>query len=172
MNAKKILVPVTLAEGSGAALAVAFRLAEDLSATLVLLHVLPDGGSVQTEAATAQLHKLAEKTHQVVPTECVVSVGRAAQQIIAKAIELHADTMVMCTHGYRGWFGWSHRCTVREVLGRVRCPVWLISPSPVGDMPTLSVLSKEEERRNFPHAGRQANLFPFPASLRTLHCPV
>jgi hypothetical protein len=57
---------------------------------------------------------------------------------------------------------------VREVLGRVHCPVWLISPSPVGDIPTLSVLSKEEERQNFPHGGRQANLFPFPASLRTL----
>jgi hypothetical protein len=74
----------------------------------------------------------------------------------------------MCTHGYCGWFAWSHRHTVREVLGRVHCPVWLISPSPVGDMPTLSVLSKEEERQNFPRAGRTANLFPFPASLRTL----
>ncbi len=168
MNAKKILVPVTLAEGSGAAVAVAYRLAEDLSATLVLLHVVPEGGAAEVEQAKVKLQQLAERTHLTLPIECVVCTGPVAQQIVAKAVELQADTMVMCTHGYRGWFGWSHRNTVREVLGRVHCPVWLISPGPVGDMPTLSVLSKEEERQNFPRAGRTANLFPFPASLRTL----
>ena len=168
MNAKKILVPVTLAEGSGAAVAVAFRLAEDLSATLLLLHVVPDGGAAEVEQAKIKLQKLAEKTHLSVPIECVTSIGDAAKQIVATAFEFRVDTMVMCTHGYHGWFGWSHRQTVRQVLGRVNCPVWLISPSPVGDMPMLSVLTKEEERQNFPRAGRTANLFPFPASLQTL----
>jgi nucleotide-binding universal stress UspA family protein len=161
-------VPVTLAEGSGAAVAVAFRLAEDLSATLVLLHVVPEGGAAEIDAAKIKLQQLAEKTHLSVPIECVVSTGHAARQIVVTAIELKVDTLVMCTHGYHGWFGLSHRHTVREVLGRVHCPVWLISPSPVGDLPTLSVLTKEEERQNFPRAGRTANLFPFPASLRTL----
>jgi len=172
MNAKKILVPVTLAEGSGAALAVAFRLAEDLSASLVLLHVLPEGGAADLAQAKIKLEELAEKTHHTVPIECLVGTGQAARQIVATALELKADTIVMCTHGYRGWFGWSHRNTVREVLGRVRCPVWLISPSPVGDMPVLSVLSKEEERQQFPHGGRTASLFPFPASLRTLQSAI
>jgi len=166
--AKKVLVPVTLGDGSGASLAVAFRLAEDLAATLVLLHVSPIDGEAELAQAREKLARLAEKTRDQVPVECVVTTGNAARQIIAKAVEIHADAIVMCTHGYRGWFGWSHRQTAREVLSRVRCPVWLISPGPVNDLPTLSVISQEEERRNFPNAGRRANLFPFPASLRSL----
>jgi nucleotide-binding universal stress UspA family protein len=167
-DTKKILVPVTLAEGSGSALAVAFRLAEDLPAILVLQHVIAEGSEFDLEQAQAKLEKLAAKTQYQVPVECVVSVGQAAQQIVAKALELKVDALVMCTHGYHGWFGCTHRHTAREVLGRVRCPVWLISPGPVNDIPTLSIVEKEEERRNFPRAGRTANLFPFPACMRAL----
>jgi nucleotide-binding universal stress UspA family protein len=169
MNSKTILVPVTLNEGSGAALAVAAKLAEDLSAKIVLLHVLPEGSPVtELELAKTRLQALAEKTHLQLPIECVTSTGPAASQIVAKALELNADSLVMCTHAYRGWFKWLHRYTVREVLGRIHCPVWLISPGPGGAMPTLSILAREEDRRNFPRGGSSTNLFPFPASLRNL----
>ncbi len=169
MNAKTILVPVTLNEGSAASLAVAAKLAEDLSAKIVLLHVVPEGtAAAEHDQAKARLQALANKTHLNLTVECVTSIGPAAQQIVAKALELNADSLVMCTHAYRGWFKWLHRFTVREVLGRIHCPVWLISPGPGGAMPTLSILEREEDRRNFPRGGNSTNLFPFPASLRNL----
>jgi len=169
MNSKTILVPVTLNEGSGAALAVAAKLAEDLSAKIVLLHVVPAGGkAAELEQAQARLQALAEKTHLSLPIECVTGTGQVAQQIVAKAVELKADTIVMSTHGYRGWFKWLHRFTVRKVLGRIHCPVWLISPGPGGAIPTLSILAREEDRRNFPRGGSSTKMFPFPASVSTL----
>jgi nucleotide-binding universal stress UspA family protein len=168
MNAKRILVPVTLTEGSGAALAVASTLAQDLEATVVLLHVLPTETPEEKARAEEGLHKLAEKTKPHAPVECVVCSGAVADKILEKNEEFHADAIVMSSHGNCGWFNWMHRQTARHVLRQVTCPVWVVFPGPAGKIPTLSLFANREARENFPQADRTANLFPFPASLRVL----
>ena len=168
MNAKKILVPVTLTEGSGASLAVASALAQDLEATVVLLHVVLDEESEERIRAERLLHQLAEKTHPHVPIETVICAGVPAQKIVEKNEELQADAIVMSSHGNCGWFNWLHRQTARNVLRQVSCPVWVVSPGPTGKIPMLSLFANRQARENFPQADRSAKLFPFPASVRVL----
>ncbi len=168
MNAKKILVPVTLTEGSGAALAVASTLAQDLAATVVLLHVVLDEASEETVRARDVLRQLAAKTHLQIPVESVICAGIPARKIVEKCEELHADAIVMSSHGSSGWLNWLHRQTARHVLRQVSCPVWVIFPGPAGKIPILSLFANREAREHFPQAGRSAKLFPFPASLRVL----
>ena len=168
MNAKKILVPVTLTEGSGASLAVASVLAQDLAATVVLLHVVLDEASEVKARAEKKLWQLAAKTQPHAPVECVVCAGVPANKIVEKNDELHADAIVLSSHGHCGWFNWLHRQTAQQVLRQVSCPVWVISPSPVGQIPVVTFLANREARKNYPRAGQSARLFPFPASLRTL----
>jgi nucleotide-binding universal stress UspA family protein len=168
MNAKKILVPVSLTEGSGAALAVASALAQDLAATIVLLHVVLDEASEEKPRAIQALRQLAAKTHPETPVEWAICAGIPSLKIIEKHDEIHADAIVMSSHGNCGWFNWLHRQTARNVLRQVSCPVWVIFPGPAGKIPTLSLFPNRSARKNFPQAGRTANLFPFPASVRML----
>jgi len=168
MNAKKILVPVSLTEGSGAALAVASALAQDLAATVVLLHVVLDEAAEEKSRAEKKLWQLAAKTQPHAPVECVVCAGVPANKIVEKNDELHAEAIVMSSHGNCGWLNWLHRQTARNVLRQVSCPVWVIFPGPAGKIPTLSLFPNREARENFPQAGRSAKLFPFPASVRVL----
>jgi nucleotide-binding universal stress UspA family protein len=168
MNAKKILVPVSLTEGSGASLAVATALAQDLAATVVLMHVVLDEASEEKVRAEKALRRLAEKTHPHVPIETVICAGVPAQKIVEKNDELHADAIVMSSHGSCGWLNWLHRQTARNVLRQVSCPVWVISPSPQGKVPMLSLFANRQARDKFPQSDRSAKLFPFPASLRIL----
>jgi nucleotide-binding universal stress UspA family protein len=147
MNLKKILVPVTLADGSRAAVAVAANLAEESGASLVLLHAVQpniagDERGVRRARfvnelcrdAEQRMRQLAASVRGQVPMEFVTCEGRPVDIILQEAHGLAADMIVMCTHGYRGWLAWLHRQTARQVLRRSFCPVWLISPAKQGDV--------------------------------------
>jgi len=128
MNNKKILVPVTLSDGSLSSVLVALPLAQELSATMVLFHVLPTGWTGEEGDALWRLRQLAERAHPQGPIEYVVSEGNVADKIVEQAETLNADAIVMSTHGEKGWFRWLHRQTARKVLRRASRPVWLVSP--------------------------------------------
>ena len=138
MSQKKILVPVTLTDGSLSSLLVGVRLAQELSATVVLFHVLPLGESFRHDEARRRLRQLATRIQAPATVEYLVSEGRAAEEIIWQAATLPADAIVMCTHRYCRHFAWLHRQTACKVLPRVLCPVWLVEPNVHADAVLLT----------------------------------
>jgi len=106
MNFKKILVPVTLADGSRAAVAVAANLAKESGASLALLHAVQlsiageERGIPRTRLvndlcreAEGQLRQLLEGVTLQTPTEIIVREGRPAQTIVESARRLAVDAI-------------------------------------------------------------------------------
>ena len=139
---KIILVPLALSDGPHrAALAIARNLACESQARLVLLHVVQlniageERGIQRTRLlhelcrnAEFQLQQLADCLGGQVATEILVCEGHPAEAIVETARRLQADTIVMCTHGYRGWLKWLHRNTALNVMRQAPCTMLLISP--------------------------------------------
>ena len=61
-----------------------------------------------------------------VTTEVLVCEGRPAEVIVETAKRLHADTIVMRTHGSRGWLKWLHRNTALKVMRQATCTIRLV----------------------------------------------
>ena len=108
MNFKKILVPVTLADGSRAAVAVAANLAKESGASLALLHAVQlsiageERGIPRTRLvddlcreAESQLRQLLQSVTLQTPTEIIVREGRPAGMIVESARCLAVDAIVM-----------------------------------------------------------------------------
>ena len=136
---KIILVPLALSGSPHPALATARNLARESQAKLVLLHVVQlniageERGIPRTRLlhelcrnAEFQLQQLADCLGGQVPTEILVCEGRPAAAIVETARRLQADTIVMCTHGYRGWSKWLHRNTALNVVRQWSCSVRLL----------------------------------------------
>lgn len=137
-----ILVPVSLSSGSAAALAIARRLAGESGARLVLLHVIQlniageERGIPRTrllnemcQEAEIQLQQLAKSLGDTVAVETLVCEGSPARTIVETAKQIKADSVVMGTHGHRGWLSWLHRNTALKVSRQLACNVWLIAPA-------------------------------------------
>lgn len=142
---KIILVPLALSGNSHAALAIAKNLARESQANLVLLHVVQlniagEERGIQRPRllnelcrnAEFQLQQLADGMGGQVTTEILVCEGLPAEAIVETARRLQADTIVMCTHGYRGWLKWLHRNTALNVMRQAPCTMWLVSPGKRG----------------------------------------
>ncbi|MGB8369933.1 MAG: universal stress protein [Limisphaerales bacterium] len=138
---KIILVPLALSGSSHAALVTARNLACESQAKLVLLHVVQlniageERGIQRTRllhelcrSAEFQLQQLADGLGDQVAAEILVCEGRPAEAIVETARRLQADTIVMCTHGCRGWLKWLHRNTALKVMRQASCTMWLVSP--------------------------------------------
>jgi nucleotide-binding universal stress UspA family protein len=135
---KRILCPVDFDDNSMAALAHARRLAIDMGATILLVHVLPilpllsdhgiAGGDIEgpdqearrllTDIASQQLSRIKVEIHTHISF-----VSEVPKSILASARELAADLIVMATHGRGGikhlFFGSVTEAVVRNAL----CPV-------------------------------------------------
>jgi nucleotide-binding universal stress UspA family protein len=142
---KTILVPLTLSSSSHVALAIAKNLPRQSEARLVLLHVVQlniagEERGIQRARllnelcrnAETQLRELANCMGDQVTTEILVCEGRPAEAIVETARRLQADTIVMCTHGYRGWLKWFHRNTALNVMRQAPCSTWLVVPGKRG----------------------------------------
>jgi len=142
---KTILVPLALSGSSHGALAIAKNLARESQAKLVLLHVVQlniageERGIQRTRLlhelcgdVEFQLQQLADCMGDRVAAEILVCEGRPAEVIVETARRLQADTIVMCTHGYRGWLKWLHRNTALNVIRQAPCTMWLVSPGKRG----------------------------------------
>jgi nucleotide-binding universal stress UspA family protein len=136
-----ILVPLALSGSSRGALAIARNLACKYEARLVLLHVVQlniAGGERGIQRARLlpelcrnaefQLQQLAGYLCGPAVTDILVCEGRPAEAIVETARRLPADTIVMCTHGCRGWLKWLHRNTALNVMRQAPCTMLLISP--------------------------------------------
>jgi nucleotide-binding universal stress UspA family protein len=136
---KIVLVPLTLSDGSRAAIAIARNLVRGTEAKLVLLHVVQPNvvGEEQRIPRTPLLDelyrdaefRLRELASGMSNEEILVCQGCPAKVIVETAMRLEVDTIVMCTHGYGGWLKWVHRNTAKKVARQAPCRVWLISPA-------------------------------------------
>ena len=136
-----VLYATTLRETSRPSAALACRIAASQAARLVLLHAVQlniageERGIPRTRLlnelcrdAEFQLQQLAECMGKQVTTEALVCEGRPAGVIIEMAKRLQADTIVMSTHGCRGWLKWLHRNTALNVMRQAPCATRLVSP--------------------------------------------
>ena len=136
---KNILVPTDLGETAEEALAYACELAQTFGAKIHLLNVIgvpalgvPELGVALTSSVIdsivrdnqAALDKLAASCRARVPIgEVLLRTGDARDVINQTAIDLHADLIVMGTHGRRG--------VSRALLGSVTETVVRTAPCPV-----------------------------------------
>jgi len=125
---KRILVPVTLAEGSRAALAFAVRIAQACAGEILLLHAVPPGLAGEERAAERELTQLASGvTNSQVPMDICVAEGHPAPLIVETAKAISADAILMTTRRPGRLARWLHRNTARQVLEQAPCPVWTLS---------------------------------------------
>ena len=142
---KRILVPVDFSDPSLRALDYAAELSRALAAQLVLLHVVEpvyypvaadaygvglDLGNVYDEierAAREQLSELARKLRRRrLNVRAVLLAGTAPQAIVESAKKMHADLLVMATHGRTGLSHLLMGSVARRVIRTAACPVLTI----------------------------------------------
>ncbi len=135
---KTILVGTDFGEASDRALDHAVALAQATNARIVLLHAcpveafgFPEGppatrdllNEMQGAARSALDEVIARRQTARVPIEARVELGDARDALVAAAGQIHADLVVMGTHGRRG--------VRRALLGSVAESVTRTAPCPV-----------------------------------------
>jgi universal stress protein A len=132
-----ILVPVDFSEHTAKALAYARAFAGQFAARLMLMHVVepsvvPDNFGIippAYEEMNGALRKLATErlaaltADDSVPAETVVTVGRAAWEIVGRARESGADLIILATHGRSGLKHVFLGSTAEYVVRHAPCPV-------------------------------------------------
>lgn len=141
LKLKKILVPTDFSEASLSALQYAVALAAQFGASICLLHVVeptsfvndvynvPISLSEDEVAARAKqnLASLAEREiGAAIPVIHRVRVGKAFQEIAAAARILHADMIVIATHGRTGLKRVLLGSTAEWVARYAPCPVLVV----------------------------------------------
>jgi nucleotide-binding universal stress UspA family protein len=178
---KNILVPLTLASGSYAALAIARNLAREFNAKLTLLHVVQlniageERGIHRTRLvnelcrnAELQLTELAAGMCGSIAAEVVVCEGRPADAIVQTATRLKADTIVLHTRGNCGWSKWLHRRTAAKVVRQAPCGILLVSPAKRGTAVNLMFVDHATVNQQSECLVNQENQNPFRSILRVL----
>jgi nucleotide-binding universal stress UspA family protein len=140
---KTVLCPVDFEQNSLAALGHARRLADDMGATLHLLHVLPilpmlanEGVSLSADQAAEaeanrRLKEIARrlgKTPHALHTR-VTFVSDVPKSILGVARDLGADLIVMATHGHRGLKHVFLGSVAEAVVRNASCPVLTLHPA-------------------------------------------
>ncbi len=142
---EKILCPVDFSEVSNGALRLAASLAQACGANLTLVHVVEPivapadftfgpltTGEVEDKLVERSLNAARDLAATLdLPKErltCRVERGRASAEILRVAHELHADVIVMGTHGYTGMAHVLLGSTAERVIRKAPCPVLTIRP--------------------------------------------
>jgi nucleotide-binding universal stress UspA family protein len=139
IDIRRILCPTDFSACSARAFEHAVTLTAWYEAALTLVHVLPDavpaialGYMAQPrlldpalrEASQANLSSLlALVRRQGLHAEGELRLGRPAAEVARAAQELHADLVVMGTHGRSGFPRWMLGSVTETVLRRAPCPV-------------------------------------------------
>ena len=145
---KRILWPTDFSEPSYRALKTAEELAQNFSAELVLLHVvppipvIPTGGSLEgifsasyplemESQAREALRKVVEQDISgKTKTEALVVHGNVSGEIVNVAKKENADVIVMATHGSTGWQRFVFGSVAEKVIRMAHCPVLSIQFPP------------------------------------------
>lgn len=136
-NIQTILLPTDLSESSESALGVAFSLARDYHARLIVLHVASSGNAVpysqfemMLKESSSYRHELEEQLRQCQKPACNaefrVAEGDAADQINRIAQETRCDLIVMGTHGRTGLQRLLMGSVAENTLRNASCPVLLV----------------------------------------------
>lgn len=143
---KKILVPVDFSKVTEAALGAATTLAGALQAELILIHIAaPDPEFVGYETGPASVrqavaHQLAaehkrlqELQHRLESESLRVTAlliqGYTAEKILAEAVRLGVDLIVMGSHGHGGLHHLLMGSVAEGVVRKAPCPVVLVPPA-------------------------------------------
>lgn len=149
---RSIMVAVEDVEHDAPVVTFAGRLARDLQATLILLHVHEPMSGVSAEAGYASVadfeharfraRELLTTIQNLLPegvhSEPVLREGAAANEILAAARELHADLIVVGTHGPGRFEQLLMGSTANTVARESICPVVVINRRAKKSLATLS----------------------------------
>jgi nucleotide-binding universal stress UspA family protein len=135
-----ILCPTDFSSCAQAALPIAFSLARDYSATLILLHVRPVPATVVGEFGALPpeqrepIEALKTRMRQWVPAnfrgivDCHIQDGDAAEKILKTAHQRNCDLIVLGTHGRSGLRRILIGSVAEAVLRKASCPVLSVKP--------------------------------------------
>lgn len=147
LHLKNILVPIDFSDCSKKALTYALPFAQQFGSAITLIHVVapyyvadPYGLTqyerIEDELRAAGKKKLKELIARDIPPSIKVNSltvnGRPGTEIVEAARQLHADIIVIATHGYTGLKHVVFGSTAEYVVRNAPCPV-------------LSVRQKEHE---------------------------
>lgn len=144
-NLKKIICPVDFSEPSDAALKSAVELAEQYSASIILVHAINEIDPTPSPSYTLTHHimdqipqimgQMTENAHKAmqdliknhveerIPSEHRVVIGDPAEIIVELAENEAADLIVMSTHGRSGIKGLFFGSVAEKVVRSAACPV-------------------------------------------------
>jgi nucleotide-binding universal stress UspA family protein len=150
MAMKTLLVPVDLSDAAQPVLQKAAELAPQLSARIVLLHIVepvatyvPVGATMDVIAAApppaeiteslsapdSRLKALAEQLETAgINVEAVTLIGLAVDDILEQAAKYRADFIMLGSHGHGALYHLFSGSVVTGILKRATCPV-IVVPS-------------------------------------------
>lgn len=135
---RNILVPIDMSVLSITGLQYAEDIAEHFGATITVLYVAEPGEPLDKKHGTDQENDARLKQavshllldHNVVSTSLKIEIrrGSPAQEIVRASRELHADLIIMCTHGRSGLSHMLMGSVAEKVVRLAFCPVLTIKP--------------------------------------------
>lgn len=140
-NIRVILLPTDLSEASESALGVAFSLARDYYARLIVLHVASFGQEISKceemlEQSFAYRRELEDKLHHGQKPEYNVELrveqGDPAERVIHVAEETRCDLIVMGSHSRSGLSRLLMGSVAEKTFRNASCPVLLVKQPIVG----------------------------------------
>ena len=147
MNIKRILVPYDFSESSAAALHYAARFADPI-ARLYIVHVdelldadisvfpLPDGPYIHDSSWGRRRRKVMRQLARVVQRDTATVyehhclAGFPADEILSFAARIHADLIVMGSHGRTGLSRLVTGSVAEQVMRAAKCPVLICKAQP------------------------------------------
>lgn len=140
----RILVPIDMSVFSVTALRYAQDIAEHFGAEIVVVHIAEDDDvaariskkereqmglpEIDQRLKSGIAHMLLD--HNVVTHSLRIEIrhGSPAQEIVASVADLHADLIVMCTHGRSGLSHVLMGSVAEKVVRSAACPVLTVKP--------------------------------------------
>jgi nucleotide-binding universal stress UspA family protein len=158
---RRILCPIDFSDYARHALDHALAIARWYNSTITVMHVFsaapvaayaPGSPGVQSIALTrADRDQLLVEMKRFVETECapgspiepMIREGHAATEILSEAAELHADLLVMGTHGRSGFERLLLGSITEKVLRKAGCPVLTVPRRHPDAVPATPVLFRQ-----------------------------
>ena len=148
LRIRTILVPIDLSEESYRALQFAVPLAERFGAAVHVVHIYEGGRQMPSIAAPPVLWSEAELARRLVGEaqrrcgtllrveDCHIRLGKPYKEIVATAIELKAQLIVIATNGHSGFKHLTLGSTAEKTVRYAPCPVMVVRAAPRGPIKT------------------------------------
>ncbi|HDD43871.1 MAG TPA: universal stress protein [Candidatus Desulfofervidus auxilii] len=139
MNYKTILVPIDGSKASKIALEEAIKIAKENSASVIILHVVPQNAdlievykiSSLKSAFQQEGKKLLEEAYKYASQKGISAIshlveGKPWEEIIKIATTQNCDLIVMGSHGHSTFSKFFLGSVTQRVLGEAPCPVMVV----------------------------------------------